>query len=116
MAFGEDMKTRIICTVWYDTVCLYDMYIFMYTYIYIIVNRFIQIHYSAFFLSLGSVREDRSFIVFDVYPATLILRKGAATQNFSMEVHHFESTDPAVGPAFFRRWIAERHRLPGRAI
>ena len=34
MAFGEDMKTRIICTVWYDTVCLYDMYIFMYTYIY----------------------------------------------------------------------------------
>ena len=26
------------------------------------------------------------------------------------------STDPAVGPAFFRRWIAERHRLPGRAI
>jgi hypothetical protein len=66
------------------------MYIFMYTYIYIIVNRFIQIHYSAFFLSLGSVREDRSFIVFDVDPATLILRKGAATQNFSMEVHHFE--------------------------
>ena len=44
----------------------------------------------SIFLSLGSVREDRSFIVFDVDPATLILRKGAATQNFSMEVHHFE--------------------------
>ena len=67
------------------------MYIFMYTYIYnTVVNRLIHIHYSAFFLSLGSVREDRSFIVFDVDPATLILRKGAATQNFSMEVHHFE--------------------------
>ena len=95
---------------------VYMICIYLCVHIYIIVNRFIQIHYSAFFLSLGSVREDRSFIVFDVYPATLILRKGAATQNFSMEVHHFESTDPAVGPAFFRRWIAERHRLPGRAI